>query len=330
MPHTSLAHKHAQQAILFALIAYAFYSTGDALVKILGTMQGIGVIMSVNGAIICTLSLLALAVQKKLHTVYTTPRLKLYLLRACIVGALVFLALTSLQHVPLPDFYGILFMSPYVVALFAHFILREEIGWHRMIAMVVGSVGVTILAGPHFTNMNPAYALVFLMLFIVAGHVLVVRKLGTEDPWPLLPLFPGFGMLGVGIPLLMMNPEWPRLDVLPLLIFYSLCIFLGQIAFSRAFTITPLMAIIAPYVYTQMLWGVFYSAVLFHEWPGMTTWIGAAIVIASGAGNLLYERSLRRRHLFSARAMQRAARHPELASAGARATSAGSQTPSRS
>lgn len=310
MSHFSLAHKRAKQAIVLALIAYAFYSTGDALVKILGVTQGRGLIMTFNGLLICGLSAACLAWTGQIRALYTTPKLKLHLIRSLIVGTLVFLALTSLQHVPLPDFYGILFMSPFVVGLFAHFLLREEIGVHRILAMITGFIGVIILAGPHFTNMNTGYTLVFIMLFVVAGHVLVVRKLGTDDPWPLLPFFPGLGMLIVGVPMLIFHPEWPKPDVLPLLILYSLCIFLGQIAFSRAFTITPLMAIIAPYVYTQMLWGVFYSAILFHQWPTPTTWIGAVIVMASGLGNLLYERHLRRLHLLGARAKQMAARHP--------------------
>lgn len=302
----SLAHRRAHQAIAFALIAYTLYSTGDALVKILGHIHGPGLIMMCNGAIICGLSLLGLIYKKQVPTLWQTPRLKLHLTRSCIVGILVLLALTALQRVPLPDFYGILFMSPFIVGLFAHFLFHEEIGVHRIVAIVVGFIGVTILAGPSFAHMNFAYALVLLMMFIVAAHVLVVRKLGIDDPWPLLSFFPGLGMLMVGIPLFIVHPEHLELNVIPLLIMYSLCIFFGQIAFSKAFTITPLMAIIAPYVYTQMLWGVFYSVVIFHQPPTLTTAIGGGIVILSGIGNLLYERHLRRRHLLGARATQKA------------------------
>lgn len=298
--HLTLAHRHANQAIMLAIIAYACYSTGDALVKLLGSAHGKGLIMTCNGLLICGLSLAFLAAKRQAPALWQTKHIKLHLTRSCIVGALVFLALTALQHVPLHDFYGILFMSPFVVGLFAHFLLKEEIGPHRIVTIIVGFIGVTILAGPSFTHLNIGYIFVVIMLFVSAGHVLLVRKLGTADPWPLLAFFPGFGMLIVGLPMLIAHPEWPRLDTIPLLVIYAVCILGGQVAFSKAFTITPLMAIIAPYMYTQMLWGVMYSAILFHEYPTTTTVIGAGIVIASGVGNLLYERHLRRLHLLGA------------------------------
>ena len=310
----SLAHRRAQKAILLALIAYAFYSTGDALVKILSPLHGRGLIMTCNGLVICGLSLFFLSLKGQVSHLWQTPRLKLHLSRSVIVGSLVFMALTALAHIPLPDFYGILFMSPFVVGIFAHFLFGEEIGYHRMIAMAAGFTGVLILAGPTFEHPNIGYLVTFIMLFVVASHVLVVRKLGTDDPWPLLSFFPGLGMLMVGLPLLSVHPEWPHFDTIPLMIFYSLCIFCGQIAFSKAFTTTPLTAILAPYVYTQMLWGLVFSVTLFGHIPTWTTALGAIIIISSGIGNLLYERHLRRQHLLGARARQLSGR-PEITAA---------------
>jgi drug/metabolite transporter (DMT)-like permease len=291
----TLAHARANRAILFICAAYALYSTGDAILKYIGTDLPVGTIMMVGGGIMTALSVLALAVAGKIPEIWRSEKRILHMTRMVIVGGLAFCATNALRTIPLSDFYGILFMSPFLVGIFAYFFFKEEIGVHRVIATIGGFVGVIILAGPHFNDVNPGYIYAFLQLFLVAAHVLLVRRLGTRDPWPLLTFFPGMGIFIVGLFLFIPNPVWPDIEWMPILTVYALAIFVGQIAFSVAFAITPLMAIIAPYLYTQMLWGVLFGIFLFGHVPTPTTAIGASIIITSGICNLLYERYLRRR-----------------------------------
>lgn len=298
----TLAHTRAKHAILLACLAYFLYATGDACVKFIGGALPVGTIMTIVGAIMIGLSFISLALRRQVPALWTTPKLKLHLTRTLIVGCLACLAVNALRTVPLPDFYGILFMSPFLVGILAHFFLREEIGAHRMVATAVSFIGVLILAGPHFNDMNIGYLLVFIQLFGVAAHVMVVRKIGAGGPWPLLTFFPGLGVFLVGLVQFIGNPVWPEAVWLPLLAVYATAMWGGQIAFSLAFTLTPLTAILAPYLYTQMVWAVLFSLLVFHQAPTPTTILGASIIILSGIGNLLYERHLRRIHAISMRA----------------------------
>ncbi len=300
----TIAHQRAQTAILLACTAYALYSCGDAILKHIGEAVPVGVIMTIGGSVIVTLSLIALATRGQIDRIWTTPKRRLHLIRACIVGALACLATYALRTVPLPDFYGILFMSPFLIGLFAHFYMGERINPVRLSATIIGFIGVIILAGPHFDHMNVGYILVFIQLFGVAAHVICVRKLGTGDPWPLLTFFPGLGILAVGLVQLAIHPVWPDPVWVPLIVMYGCMIFLGQICFSRAYTTTPLLAIIAPYLYTQMLWGVLFGVFIFNQMPPSTTWIGAGLIIIGGMVSLGYERHLRRVHLRGLRAVE--------------------------
>lgn len=297
----TLAHARANQAVLLVCLAYALYSMGDATLKYIGTTLPIGTIMTMAGAIITGLSFLALVIAGKVPQLWRSDKRRLHIMRAFIVGGLAYLATHALRTIPMSDFYGILFMSPFLVGIFAYFILKESIGVHRVIATIAGFIGVIILAGPHFNDVNPGYIYAFIQLFLVAAHVLLVRRLGTRDPWPLLTFFPGLGILIVGLVQFVLAPVLPPVEWIPHLTLYALAIFGGQIAFSLAFTLTPLTSIIAPYLYTQMLWGVLYGYVLFHNIPTPTTAIGATIIIISGIGNLLYDRHLRRRAFMQAR-----------------------------
>jgi drug/metabolite transporter (DMT)-like permease len=51
--------------------------------------------------------------------------------------------------------------------------------------------------------------------------------------------------------------------------------------------------VLAPFHYTQIVWMVISGYVVFGEWPGPSTLLGAAIVIAAGL-YVLYRESVRR------------------------------------
>ena len=64
---------------------------------------------------------------------------------------------------------------------------------------------------------------------------------------------------------------------------------LGQYAITEAFRLGE-ASLIAPLEYTALLWGVILDATLWGVLPDKVTWIGAAIIIASGLYLLHRER----------------------------------------
>lgn len=310
MPPHSQYYNHMRHAIICAIIAYAAFSTHDAGVKILTKTYPPGTIMMMNGSMLLLLSIGSLLYLKKISSLWQTPYLRLHALRALGVGGVSFLAIKGLQTVPLHDFYGILFLSPFVLGLLTHFILGEHLGTHRIIAMVIGFLGVLLMAGPEFAQVTPGYLYVLIMLFFVSFHLLITRKLGNRDPWPLFSFFPGLGMLTIGSILSLADgslfSSLPAhihatlggslgTGLSPLFIATGLCLFIAQVMIARAYGLTPLTSIVIPYVYTQMLWGTAYGYVLFGTIPAPEAVIGACLVITSGIGSLFYERHLRKK-----------------------------------
>ncbi|MDQ3617423.1 MAG: DMT family transporter, partial [Pseudomonadota bacterium] len=64
---------------------------------------------------------------------------------------------------------------------------------------------------------------------------------------------------------------------------------LGQYAITEAFRLGQ-ASLIAPLEYTALLWGVILDATLWGVLPGAVTWLGAAIIVASGLYLLRRER----------------------------------------
>lgn len=298
---TTLAHRHARQAIALALVAYALYSSGDAIAKLMSAHYKPGPMLVFNGLFLCIASVLWLVRTKPVSTLWQTPRLKLHLFRSVIVGTLSFMAMTALRLIPLSDFYGIIFISPFLVVILAKFLFGEHIGWHRMVAILVGFMGILLLAQPQFENPNAGYAITFFAVFIIAAHVLTVRRLAGKDPLPLLSFYPGLGMILVGVPLTIMHPQMPALEHLPYFIVYAVTLFFGQICFATAFARTPITAVVAPFVYSQMLWGMLFGYLIFNHIPNLTTVLGAGIVMSAGVFMILMDAQINGRRLLGAK-----------------------------
>lgn len=294
---TTIAHRHANQAISAVITAYALYSTGDMIAKFLSPYYNPPLMLVCNGAILCGISLALIIRGHSLSRLWETPRLHCHFARAVVVGLLSLLAMTVVKYIPLADFYGIIFMTPFLSVLIARYVFSEEIGWHRMLAIVIGFSGILILAQPAFAEFNIGYALALIVVLFMAAHVVIVRRIACMEPGPLLTFYPGLGMLCVGIPLLIAHPQIPAPEHFPLLGLYGLTLWLGQLYFARAFTLTPLTSIIAPYLYTQMFWGILYGYFIFGTVPHTMTFIGGAIVIGSGLFMVLMDRRIRRRRL---------------------------------
>ena len=60
----------------------------------------------------------------------------------------------SLTVLPLGLATALFFVTPFLITIFAHFFLKEEIGLRRWSAVIVGFIGVYITLNPDFSNFN--------------------------------------------------------------------------------------------------------------------------------------------------------------------------------
>ena len=60
----------------------------------------------------------------------------------------------SITIMPLATVNALFFCSPFLITIFARFILKEEVGVQRWLAVIIGFVGVYIVLDPDFSNFN--------------------------------------------------------------------------------------------------------------------------------------------------------------------------------
>ncbi len=201
---------------------------------------------------------------------------------------------TALQYLQLAEAVSITFAAPLLVTAFAGPILGEWAGPRRWAAIVVGFIGVLIILDPDPAHFRLEALFSVGAAICYAGYSLMTRLLaGTESPAGML-------IYSALISTILLTPVVPVVGALPpdwlvagALVVTGLMGAIGHWCLILAHRHAPAM-VLAPFAYTQIVWMVFAGYVVFGDWPGPSTFIGAAIVVASGL-YVLYRESIRRR-----------------------------------
>lgn len=285
-----LSHRNIQ-AIMIVCLGWLSFSVADACAKYLVQFYQPHTILFTNGMIGTAITgvWLLTAYGPK---IFNTPRLKWHVLRSICTTGSSFSVVTALGYLPLADFYGITFISPFIIALFSFLLLGEKVGWRRISAMVVAFIGVLIVAGPQYQTHNAGLFWAFLAPVCLALNVLCVRKMGHNDPIALFAFFPFVGIALFNVGFVVPAYHVPEIHHLWVFVLATCSVMGGLIGTTVGFARATESAVVAPFLYTQIIWGVVVGFVLFNTIPTQTTFIGAGLVIAAGLYSLYREHKL--------------------------------------
>ena len=88
----------------------------------------------------------------------------------------------ALQYLQLDQTVTIFFLAPLLVALLAGPLLHEWVGWHRMVAIVAGFLGVLLVMHPGIGTLHWAMLIALVATFGYALYNLSTRYLAAYDP----------------------------------------------------------------------------------------------------------------------------------------------------
>lgn len=229
-----------------------------------------------------------------LATVGVMPLLRvrwpLHLLRGVLGVTMMVSFVYAIRVLPLSTAYSIFFVAPLLITALSVPFLREKVGPRRWTAIAIGGVGVLVLLRPTGEGMASLAALaVLLAALMYAISAITVRVLARTDStqsmmvWLMLMIAVGAGVLAI--------PGWVPLRAADgwLVLGVGIAGALGQYAITEAFRHGE-ASLIAPLEYTALVWGVLLDATLWGVLPDRVTWLGAAIIVASGLYLLRRER----------------------------------------
>lgn len=289
----SLGKDRVGVGIACAVVGIAFMGVFDATAKFLGEGYHVVQLVFFRNFFGLLFVLCLLARSGGLGSLRSRHPL-LHLLRAGFGLGATFSFFIGLQYMPLAEAFALTFTGPIFITVLSIPVLGETVGLRRWTAVLIGFVGVLIMLRPGSDALRVEALLPLTAALCYAFIMLLSRKLSQRETvisvlfWTALI---GSAVSGLALPVEWLPPtprDWALFILLGLL--GSLTMWFMTLAYRHA----P-AAVVAPFDYTILLWGVLIGWVVWHELPASEIWPGAAILIGCGLYIMHRETRLGRR-----------------------------------
>jgi drug/metabolite transporter (DMT)-like permease len=285
------------RGIALMVFAMALASIMDALSKLLATYGHHPMQIAWARFLFIALFLIpVLATQKSGSLKTARPGLQFVRGMAMCFSSVFFIAALSL--LPMADAAALVFVLPFFVTAFSIPLLGERIGIRRWAAVAVGFVGVLIIVRPGGAGYGVAALLPIASAVCGALGFITTRMMRSTEP--VLTTLVLSALIALAITSAAAPFVWTALDARSL----ALMVAIGALSAASQYVLILAFqyaqpSLLAPFLYSQMLWAIVLGFALFDALPDMATLVGAAIIIASGIYTWHRER---RAHLTAAKA----------------------------
>jgi len=287
------------KGIILILLAMIVFSVQDGIMKHIFTFVSLYEVYLIRTVVSFLLILVFLKLTKK-PIVFKTQYPLLTFCRVILFFFGFSSFYISLTVLPLGFATALFFVTPFLITVFAHFFLKEEIGIRRWSAVVVGFVGVYITLDPDFSNFNYLSLLPIFCAFCYSLSMIIIKKTSDKDSVYTQTFTFYFGaiifstifyfIIGDGQYNTTDHPasqfifrEW-FVDLESSILFMVATGVTASVAFILLFTAYRVAspAVVSPFEYSILLWSLLIGWIYFDEIPRLNTVIGILIIVSSG------------------------------------------------
>lgn len=277
------AHRANMRGIAWMIAAMAAFAVEDALLKTVTRHWPIGQVLmgfGAGGAVV--FAVLALRSGAALRTPPSLSRVMRWRAACEFVGRLFYMLAIALT--PLSSATAILQATPLVVVLGAVLLYRETVGWSRWLAIFIGLAGVLIVLRPAAGDFSWLSLLAVIGTLGFAGRDLASRAVPmTVSTW-VLGLY-GFTTVVVAGSLYAVWDGRPFVVPTPATTLgLAAAVAAGVTGYASLMKAmrTGSIAVVTPFRYTRLLFGISLGAVVFGERPDGPMLLGCAVIIGAG------------------------------------------------
>lgn len=282
------------RAVLYMLLAVTLFPFLNASVKYLGKIYPMPEIFWARYAGHLIYCLVAFLPRYGLR-IFVTARPAIQAWRSLLLfGASAFYFL-GLLTVALPTASAIAFVGPIIVTALSVPMLGEKVGTRRWTAVVLGFCGALVIIRPGSDVVQWGAVLVLLDALCYAIYQILSRKVGSVDPAYASITLAGVGGLAISSFILPFSEIVLPHSFFDALVFAGIGLFgvLGHYFVTKAFQWGS-ASLVAPIGYGELVGATVLGYLLFGEFPGIWTWVGAAIIVTSGLYITAREHKLQR------------------------------------
>lgn len=302
------------RVFVMATLSVAFFAAMNVFVKLAAESHSIIEIMFFRNMLgIVPVTMLILLHPKQLNLLKTS-RIGGHLIRGTIGMASMTCFFWSFKLLPLADATAIQFAMPIILTALSVPFLGEKVGPWRWGAVIVGFIGVLIIAAPTGDTHVIGSIVAFMAACFTATTMIIVRKLGKTEHTHTIVFY--FSLIGAIISGAFLPWFWtpPSLVSFVYLIMCGLTGGAGQVFLTKAYAEAP-AAYVSPFSYMSILFAVFFGWIIWDTIPHLNVMIGAAIVISSGLF-ILYRETVLKKHLVADTIMDSAPTEADIRETG--------------
>jgi len=287
------------RGILFILSGMLLFSVQDVLIRMMASEGSLVQIMVFRGLLGCLVLMAFLRLTgRSIQFSSAYPALALIRILLFFSGFLAFYF--SLSGMSLAEATSLFFVSPIFITIISKLVFKNDVGWYRGAAIIVGFIGVLMIIKPSPGQFN---AIALLPVFTALGYaiaMMIARHTRDKDSifQQMLQLYMGSAVFGILAALLLhlfgVDAEtFPQLDYLVrswsfdnpylLLAMATVAAFgsLGMLLLTSAYRVgSP--PVLAPFEYSLLLLAALFGYLLFGEIPDILSGIGMVIIVVSG------------------------------------------------
>tara|TARA_B100000745_G_scaffold299390_1_gene250121 strand:- start:557 stop:1498 length:942 start_codon:yes stop_codon:yes gene_type:complete len=300
--------------IFFIVIAHVLFTTSDMTIKMISGDYALHQIILTRSSVAILFTLLVFVPLEGGIKNLLTKQLTLHILRGFGIGIANLCFFSSLISLPLGEAMAIFFIAPVLISLLSVFILKEKGHLERWLAVLVGLIGVLLILRPSFEAFNPATILPLIAAFSYAMVQIITCKLGEKEKASTMAFFVQLNLIvfsavfglffGDGT---LANPSQPiinflfRVWILPSwidgLIMCGLGLLngIGIYFISQAYRNSRAI-VIAPFEFVAIPLAIFWSIIIFGDWPDIVSWLGILLIAGAGLFIIFHENSKNRKN----------------------------------
>jgi len=214
----------------------------------------------------------------KLKTFYKTKRSKEHLFR-CLMGLMALIAIViALRELPLAVVVSLSYAAPLFITVLSIFLLSEKVGVFRWLAVLIGFIGVIIIAEPGFKGMNYLYFLPLIFCIGMAFVTITIRKLSTTEPIWLISIFFTITISLAGLATIPMGWIMPNFQDFILLALIGVTGGSANLLLTQSYKLSE-VSLVAPLKYLALIFAIIFGYLIWNEIPTLKTLIGSSLVV---------------------------------------------------
>jgi len=289
---SALRHGHALRGIAWMLLSTVLFVTMHVLIRILSAeIHPFEIAFFRN---FLGLFLLAGWFTRVGWSALRTNNLGLHLTRGIVNSVAMLCYFTALSYAPFATVTALGFTSQLFAALGAVLFLGERVRLRRSLALALGFAGVLVIVQPGVAAVGLGETLIIVSAVAWSVALLLIKTMARTDSSWTITAYMNILLTPTTFVAALFHWSWPNFQQFLWLAAIAVIGTLAQTALNQALREAD-VALVMPFEFLRLIWAGLIGIFVFSEMPGVWTWVGGAMIVASTSYIAYRESVLRRR-----------------------------------